>query len=147
MADVKNIKEAFLSHKMKDDTLGVLLVQAGIARDALEAPSTTLMDILTILGAVDMEALQFSSSQVAAKRLVTEFKSQGVDVIMWILNLQKRWSGEEKTTRLEFIKRLASTCGSFSPSEKSELYQFEISNDSSSSLRITKSLTFELLKR
>ncbi len=39
--------------------------------------------------------------KAAAKGVVAEFKYQGVDVIMWVLNLQKRWSGEERTTRLE----------------------------------------------
>ncbi len=39
--------------------------------------------------------------KAAVKRVVSEFKSQGVDFIMSVLNLQKRWSGEEKTARLE----------------------------------------------
>eukprot|EP01084_Bolivina_argentea_P269806 458648_1 len=147
MADVKYITKTYLPHKMKDDTLGELLTQAGIARDALEAPSMMLMDILTILGAVDMEALQFSSTQAATKRVISEFKSQGVDFIMSVLNLQKRWSGEEKTARLEFIKRLSNTCGSFHSNEKSELYQFDNLHDSSSGHRISKALRGELYKR
>ncbi len=39
--------------------------------------------------------------KVAIKRVISEFKSQGIDFVMSVLNLQKRWSGDEKSARLE----------------------------------------------
>ncbi len=50
------------------------------------------------------------------------------------------------TPNFQFIKRLANTSGSFSSNDKSELYEFYNSNDSSGN-RISKALRGELYKR
>jgi exocyst complex component 3 len=109
--DTKQLLEFFKTFELTEEVnLGEMLQQAGL-RDAgaVDAQAQMLRDLIMLLEADSMDRLQMSTAQAAVKRVVMEFQSQGVDVVMHILSLQRRWAGEEQAERLAFIERLAGT--------------------------------------
>lgn len=54
--------------------------------------------------------------------LCLELREQGVDVVMMVVGMQRRWGAEELRQRKEFVERLARTCGNFTEADVSTRY-------------------------
>ncbi|CAM9404257.1 unnamed protein product [Chrysoparadoxa australica] len=115
-SDRQQLVEFFLSYVLPGtgSPLEEVLEQAGLrGRVDIQAASQVMVDMSCIIGSNSMDLLQVSTTQSAIKRLVAEFKSCGVSVVMHLLWMQYAWSGEELRARREFVERLARTCGNF----------------------------------
>ncbi|KAG5178787.1 exocyst complex component Sec6-domain-containing protein [Tribonema minus] len=95
-------------------TLGEILEQAGITgAGAVQVQFQMVYDMLAVLAANTLDLLQVSTTQASIKRLVVEFKGQGLDLLMHLIALQGKWTSEERAARREFLERLVKTCGTF----------------------------------
>ncbi|CAM9880680.1 unnamed protein product [Discosporangium mesarthrocarpum] len=96
-------------------TLAEFLEKAGLhGKIALDNLVQAPRDLSVVLEAEDpeLDRVKTSMVQAATKRIITEFKSQGTEVVICMVNMQSQGvSGEKYRELREHVERLAKTCG------------------------------------